>query len=134
MSKKRWGHKKAIIAIARILLTAIYNILFKNEPYNPELYAHINTPPKQRTVSVEKAIFILQRQGYLVTPTPCRLYRVLLLLKSPFFLRLGFVRPVSVWYLNYNVSIFASVYLLSLQKVINSINLSPFLSCNVLAE
>ena len=65
--KKRRGHKKAIIAIARMLLTAIYNILKKNEPYNPELYAHLNTPPKQRTVSVEEAIFILQRQGYLVT-------------------------------------------------------------------
>ena len=67
--KKRRGHKKAIIAIARMLLTAIYNILKKNEPYNPELYAHINTPPKHRTVSVEEAIFILQRQGYLVTPS-----------------------------------------------------------------
>lgn len=67
--KKRRGHKKAIIAIARMLLTVIYNILKKNEPYNPELYAHLNTPPKQRTVSVEEAIFILQRQGYLVTPS-----------------------------------------------------------------
>ncbi len=67
--KKRRGHKKAIIAIARMLLTAIYNILKKNEPYNPELYAHCNnTPPKNRTVSVEEAIFILQRQGYSVTP------------------------------------------------------------------
>ena len=61
--KKRRGHKKAIIAIARMLLTAIYNILKKN------LYAHINTPPEHRTVSVEEAIFILQRQGYLVTPS-----------------------------------------------------------------
>ena len=67
--KKRRGHKKAIIAIARMLLTAIYNILKKNEPYNSELYAHINTPPNNRTVSVEEAIFILQRQGYLVTPS-----------------------------------------------------------------
>ena len=66
--KKRRGHKKAIIAIARMLLTAIYNILKKNEPYNFELFAHINTPPEHRTVSVEEAIFILQRQGYLVTP------------------------------------------------------------------
>ena len=33
------------------------------------LYAHINTPPEHRTVSVEEAIFILQRQGYLVTPS-----------------------------------------------------------------
>ena len=68
--RKRRGHKKAIIAIARMLLTAIYNILKKNEPYNPELYLRCNnTPPEHRAVSVEEAIFILQRQGYLVTPS-----------------------------------------------------------------
>ena len=65
--KKRRGHKKAIIAIARMLLTAIYNILKKNEPYNAELYRQSDKPPIQREVSIEQAIFILQRQGYLVT-------------------------------------------------------------------
>ena len=65
--KKRRGHKKAIIAIARMLLTAIYNILKKNEPYNPELYRNADRPPAHREVSVEEAVFILQRQGYLVT-------------------------------------------------------------------
>ena len=65
--KKRRGHKKAIIAIARMLLTAIYNILKKSEPYNPELYQQANKPPLQREVSVEQAIFILQRKGYIVT-------------------------------------------------------------------
>ena len=67
--KKRRGHKKAIIAIARMLLTAIYSILKKNEPYDTELYRCCNTPPEHRAVSVEEAIFILQRQGYLVTPS-----------------------------------------------------------------
>lgn len=65
--KKRRGHKKAIIAIARMLLTAIYNMLKKNEPYNTELYRQADKPPVQREVTVEQAIFILQRQGYLVT-------------------------------------------------------------------
>jgi transposase len=65
--KKRRGHKKAIIAIARMLLTAIYNILKKNEPYNAELYRISDKPPTKREVTVEQAIFILQRQGYLVT-------------------------------------------------------------------
>jgi transposase len=69
--KKRRGHKKAIIAIARMLLTAIYNMLKKNEPYNAELYRQAVKPPVQRMVSVEEAVFILQRQGYLVTaPNP----------------------------------------------------------------
>ena len=68
--KKRRGHKKAIIAIARMMLTAIYNILKKKEPYNSELYAQSNnTPPEHRAVSVEEAIFILQRQGYIVAPS-----------------------------------------------------------------
>lgn len=65
--KKRRGHKKAIIAIARMLLTAIYNILKKNEPYNPDLYRRADTLPEHRAVSVEEAIFILQRQGYLIS-------------------------------------------------------------------
>ena len=68
--KKRRGHKKAIIAITRMLLTAIYNMLKKNEPYNPELYRKANLPPAHREVSVEEAVFILQRQGYLVTAPP----------------------------------------------------------------
>ena len=65
--KKRRGHKKAIIAIARMLLTAIYHILKKNEPYNAELYRKSDLPPAHREVSIEEAVFILQRQGYLVT-------------------------------------------------------------------
>ena len=65
--KKRRGHKKAIIAIARMLLTAIYNILKWNEVYNSELYRKADRPPAHREVSVEEAVFILQRHGYLVT-------------------------------------------------------------------
>ena len=65
--KKRRGHKKAIIAIARMLLTAIYNILKWKEVYNSELYRKADRPPAHREVSVEEAVFILQRQGYLVT-------------------------------------------------------------------
>ena len=68
--KKRRGHKKAIIAIARMLLTAIYNILKWNEVYNSELYRKADRPPAHREVSVEEAVFILQRQGYLVTAPP----------------------------------------------------------------
>ena len=66
-NRPRRGHKKAIIAIARMLLTAIYNMLKKKAPYNPELYRNVDRPPKHREVSVEEAVFILQRQGYLVT-------------------------------------------------------------------
>jgi len=54
-----------------MLLTAIYNILKKNEPYNAKLYRNGDRPPVHREVSVEEAVFILQRQGYLVSaPAP----------------------------------------------------------------
>ena len=65
--KKRRGHKRAIIAIARMLLTAIYQILKKNEPYNAALYKKSEIVPTNRDVSVEQAIFILQRQGYSIS-------------------------------------------------------------------
>ena len=53
-----------------MLLTVIYNMLKKNEPYNPELYRKGDRPPAHREVSVEEAVYILQRQGYLVTAPP----------------------------------------------------------------
>jgi len=65
--KRRRGHKRAIIAIARMLLTAIYHILTKNEPYNAELYKKADVLPHHREVTVEQAIFILQRQGYMIS-------------------------------------------------------------------
>lgn len=62
--KKRRGHKKAIIAIARMLLTALYNMLSKKEPYNAELYKKYNCLPVEREITVEQAILIAQHQGY----------------------------------------------------------------------
>ena len=53
-----------------MLLTAIYNMLKKNEPYNPELYRKGDPPPAYHEVSVEDAIYILQRQDYQVTAPP----------------------------------------------------------------
>ena len=75
--KKRRGHKKAVIAIARMLLTIIYNILKKREPYNPELYRKSETPLEHRNVTIEEAVFILQRQGYIISsPVIWRLRRL----------------------------------------------------------
>ena len=65
--RKRRGHKKAVIAISRMLLNAIYHILKKNEPYNAELYRTTDKPPEHRQVSTQEAIYILQRQGYFVS-------------------------------------------------------------------
>jgi transposase len=40
--KKRRGHKRAAIAICRMLLTAIYHILKNGKPYNAELYKKLS--------------------------------------------------------------------------------------------
>lgn len=62
--KKRRGHKKAIIAVARMLLAALYNMLKKKEPYNAELYKKSDILPVEREITVEQAILIAQYQGY----------------------------------------------------------------------
>ncbi|MFD1417139.1 IS110 family RNA-guided transposase [Oceanobacillus jeddahense] len=62
--KKRRGHKRAIIAIARMLLTAIYHILKKKEPYNPELYQKADVLPVSREITVEQAILLAKSQGF----------------------------------------------------------------------
>jgi len=65
--RRRRGHKRAIIAITRMMLTAIYQILKKSEPYNAELYKKSDVLPVHREVTVEQAVFILQRQGYTIS-------------------------------------------------------------------
>jgi transposase len=62
--KKRRGHKRAIIAIARMLLTAIYHILKNKEPYNAELYKKSDVLPVDREITVEQAILLAKAQGY----------------------------------------------------------------------
>ena len=66
--KNRRGHKKAIIAIARMLLTAIYNILKKKEPYNADLYRKSDVIPVTREITVEQAILLAKTQGYRIKP------------------------------------------------------------------
>jgi hypothetical protein len=66
--KKRRGHKRTIIAIARMLLTAIYNILKKKEPYNAELYKKSDVPLVSREITVEQAIRLAKAPGYRIMP------------------------------------------------------------------
>jgi len=62
--KKRRGHKKAIIAISRMLLTAIYNMLKNKTPYNAELYKKSDVFPVNREITIDQAIILAQNQGY----------------------------------------------------------------------
>ena len=62
--RKRRGHKKAIITVARMLLTALYNMLKNKEPYNAELYRKSDVLPVNREITVEQAVLMAQFQGY----------------------------------------------------------------------
>lgn len=64
--KKRRGHKKAIIAICRMLLTAIYAILKKTEPYDGSRYRAYDRAPASRSLTPEQALRMVRRLGYSV--------------------------------------------------------------------
>jgi len=66
---KRRGKKRAIIAIARMILTAIYNMLITGEIFNPcDLYK-LDIPQemmeKQKNKAIQQAIKLLKSQGVL---------------------------------------------------------------------
>ena len=64
--KKRRGGKKAVIAIARKILTAIWHILSKNEAYNAELYRKADKPPVAREFTTAQAVAFLRSKGFMV--------------------------------------------------------------------
>ena len=65
--KKRRGSKKARIAIARRLLTAIYHMLLNGEFYSPYVAPAKESAPKQRVLSPEQALAMLRSQGYIIS-------------------------------------------------------------------
>ena len=64
--KKRRGGKKAVIAIARRLLTAIWHVLGKSEAYNAGLYRQADKPPVARELTTVQAVAYLRSKGFLV--------------------------------------------------------------------
>jgi len=64
--KKHRGGKKATIAIARRLLTAMFHMLSKGETYNAELYRRADKPPKERVMTPEQAIDFARRHGFII--------------------------------------------------------------------
>jgi transposase len=66
--KARRGHKKAIIAICRMLLTAIWNVLSKCEPYSADGYFVSTERPDcpAKTITTAQALNILRTRGYII--------------------------------------------------------------------
>ena len=65
--KSRRGHKKAIIAVCKMLLTAIWNMLSKLEPYNPEGFLEHRSVKQEKTLTVSQALELLRLRGYTIT-------------------------------------------------------------------
>jgi len=64
--KKRRGSKKARVAIARRLLTAIFQMLLNGEFYNPYVAPAAESAPKERVLTPEQALAMLRYQGYVI--------------------------------------------------------------------
>jgi len=63
--KKRRGHKRAIIAIARKILTCIYHMIQTGEAFNPSDYEGFDKPDVRKVaLTSENAIAFLAAQGY----------------------------------------------------------------------
>ena len=63
--KRRRGHKKAIIAIARMMLTCIYHMVLTGEAFNPaDLKSTCQPAPKKQVLSDETVFAYLTAQGY----------------------------------------------------------------------
>lgn len=64
--KKRRGHKKAIVSIAKMMLIAIYHIIKDDTNFNPvdyEAVVHPQKPVVTPKLTVENVLQFLQEQG-----------------------------------------------------------------------
>lgn len=70
--KKRRGHKKAIIAIARMLLTCLYHMFLKKEAFQPSDIHYEELPQqlleKRKQQYIQQAIKLLEKEGMTVVP------------------------------------------------------------------
>ena len=64
--KRRRGHKKAIIAVARMMLIACYHIIESGETFHPSDYEDISKPKpsSNRQLTPEAALAFLAKNGY----------------------------------------------------------------------
>lgn len=72
--KKRRGHKKAIIAIARMILVSVYHILLNGETFNPYDFEKLTNPivkeqASSKSLNEEDAVKYLKSLGYSINKT-----------------------------------------------------------------
>ena len=64
--KSHRGHKKAIIAVCKMLLTAIWNMLSKLEPYNPDGFLEHRPVNEKKVLTKSQALELLRLRGYTI--------------------------------------------------------------------
>ena len=64
--KSHRGHKKAIIAVCRMLLTAIWHILTDLKPYTAEGYLAPKPVKKDKILTTSQALNLLKLRGYVI--------------------------------------------------------------------
>ena len=64
--KTRRGHRKAIIAVCRMLLTAIWNVLSKLEPYDPSGFVTTKSISRSKEVSLDDAMRLLKLHCFII--------------------------------------------------------------------
>ena len=64
--KARRGHKKAILAICRMLLTAIWHILSDCKPHTPEGFLEQRPVNKAKVLTTSQALNLLKQRGYII--------------------------------------------------------------------
>ena len=69
--KSRRGHRKAIIAVCKMLLTAIYSILSKLIPYSPDGFLSVSRPINESKVLTRaQGLQLLRLRGYIFKDDP----------------------------------------------------------------
>ena len=64
--KARRGHKKAIIAVCRMLVTAIWHILKNSVPYSPDGFIEERKVRPDKVLSLTQALHLLKKRGYII--------------------------------------------------------------------
>jgi transposase len=65
--KSHRGHKKAIIAVCKMFLTAIWNMLSKLEPYNPDGFLEHRPVNEKKILTKSQALELFRLRGYTIT-------------------------------------------------------------------
>ena len=64
--KARRGHKKAIIAICRMILTAIWHILTDLKPYTPDGFLELRPVTKEKVLTASQTLNLMRQRGYII--------------------------------------------------------------------